>query len=64
MMKKLHIHQLPYKGESREGATDLLLSSAIPASALYHAMNAANRAKNPPALMIGGLGSPMASRWR
>ena len=38
----------------------LLESSSIPARALYQAMNAANNAKNPPALMTGGFGEPAA----
>ncbi len=47
-----------------EGNADLFESSAIPAKALYQAKNAASRAKNPPALMMGALGMFMASRWR
>ena len=48
----------------RSRATNLFPSSAIPAKALYQAINAANSPKNPPALMIGGLGAPAASRCR
>lgn len=44
--------------------TYLLLSSAIPARALYHAVKAASRPKKPPALMIGGFGLPAWVRWR
>ena len=42
----------------------LLESSRIPAKALYHAVNAASRPKNPPALMIGGFGTPLGLRCR
>ena len=38
--------------------TYLFESSAIPASALYHAKNAARKPKNPPALITGVLALP------
>lgn len=36
----------------------------MPAKALYQAVNAARRPKKPPALMMGGFGWPVESRWR
>ena len=48
----------------RSTNTNLLESSNIPASALYHARNAESSPKNPPALMTGGFGIPLASGFR
>ena len=57
------------KGESKgrrfiNEQTHLFESSAIPASALYHAVKAARIAKNPPAFSMGRLGWSVASRCR
>ncbi len=51
-------------GKAQKISTHLFESSRIPASALYHAVNAANSPKNPPALIIGGFGTPAALRCR